>query len=165
MTSSLSRFSDPHHFSRALGMSRYQKSGFFSGFWLGFTETVRPFKKNANHTWFNHKSFSTVYSRVSLTQKAQNLYFSSFVMEISFNGALSTSTSDCLSTEASTRRLRIHLSNEFDLYVTFHIILIYWIHWALKRSSNLSVSMSTEAAISAPGTYIVGIFHHLADLK
>lgn len=52
---------------------RATKSGFFPGFCLGFTEIVRPIKKMQNISDIIDNVFL-----LSLTEIAQNPYFSSF---------------------------------------------------------------------------------------
>lgn len=74
---------------------------------------LKPFdqSKNAKHTRLNQQCFPTVHS--PFTRKDQNPYFTSlfvraFMMHVSFKSGI-TRTSDCSSTEACTRRLRVYL--------------------------------------------------------
>lgn len=166
------RFFDSHRFSQAFGMSWYQKSGFSPGFWLGLLKLFDQSKLQSISDLINNVFVTFIHECLELLRIAQNPYFSSlsiwvFMIQapvVSIIQWCNNNTPHCVSTEACTRRLRIHrsqsfnhLSNEFDLYVTFYIIPIYWIHWALKRSSNLSISMFSEAAIS--GTRYVIVRH------
>lgn len=100
-------------------ISCYQKSGFFPGFWLWFTETVRPIKKIQN-IWFNGQCFRTTYLLVSLTRISPTPYFFytlsgwAFMMHLSLNGAI-VCKPDCVSTEACNRRLRLYLPKSYTL--------------------------------------------------
>lgn len=100
-------------------LSCYQKSGFFPGFWLWFTETVRPIKKIQN-IWFNGQCFRTTYLLVSLTRISPTAYLFftlsgwAFMMHLSLNGAI-VCKPDCVSTEVCTCRLRLYLPKSYIL--------------------------------------------------
>lgn len=129
---------------------------------------LKPFdqSKITKHTWFNQQCFPNVYSRVFLLRLAQNpiflvfLFESSWCMYRSFNGAIPIhkivyqQRHELVDWGFTAPSLSITF--EWIRYIcNFHIIPIHWIHWALKRSSNLSKSMSTEAAISGARYVIV----------
>lgn len=59
---------------------------FFPGFWLWFTETVRPIKKIQN-IWFNGQCFRTTYLLVSLTRISPTPYFFFYSFWLSFHDA------------------------------------------------------------------------------
>lgn len=92
---------------------------FFPGFWLWFTETVRPIKKIQTSDLMDNVSYY-LFTSVSNTNISNPLFFFftlsdwAFMMHLSLNGAI-VCKPDCVSTEACTRRLRLYLPKSYTL--------------------------------------------------